>query len=95
MCESEGNTTKASAYAATLKTITRIPTQLFTIFKGQDVVSCLKGQYLSLLNEMPFNFSAENDHVWQVLEAFKAVLDNDYVLFSKGKEGDELIIQTS
>jgi hypothetical protein len=92
MCESEGNTAKADAYAATLKSITKIPPQLFTIFKGQDVVSCLKGQHRSFVNEIPFNFSEENDHVWQVLDALKAVLDNDYVLFTKGTEGDGLNI---
>lgn len=81
---------KANAYAATLNTITKIPLQLITIFTGQNVVNCLKKQYLVYLNKLPFMFSAENDHVWQVLEALEAVLNNNHGSFSKDKEGEEL-----
>lgn len=90
MNRSEGNPPKADAYAATLNSITEIPPELMTIFTGPNVVDCLKRQYLSYLNELPFVFSAENDHVWQVLEALEAVLSNNHDSFSKDKEGEEL-----
>ncbi len=86
----EDNTTNANAYADTLKAIKKIPQQLITIFTGKDVVKCLREQYLLYLNDSPFMFSAEKDHVWQVLKAFESVLDNNYDSFSKGKEGDKL-----
>jgi len=90
MSRSEGNPPKTDAYAATLNSITEIPPELMTIFTGPNVVDCLKRQYLSYLNELPFLFSAENDHVWQVLEALEAVLNNNHGSFSKDKEGEEL-----
>ncbi len=90
MSRSEGNTPKANAYAAILKAITELPQQLLTIFSGENVVNCLRGQWLSYLNKLPFMFSEENDHVWQVLEALEAVLDNNYGSFSKDKDGEEL-----
>ncbi|MBA7712073.1 hypothetical protein ES703_121042 [subsurface metagenome] len=77
-------------YAATLNSITEIPPELMTIFTCPNIVDCLKRQYLSYLNELPFKFSADNNHVWQVLEALDVVLDNNHGLFSKDKEGGEL-----
>jgi hypothetical protein len=90
MSRNEGNILQANPYEAALKAITEIPQQLINSFTGEDVVNCLKTQYLSYLNELPFMFSAENDHVWQVLGALEAVLDNNYSSFSKDKKGDKL-----
>jgi hypothetical protein len=92
MTKSEGNTPNpnADAYADTLNAITMIPQQLITIFTDQNVVDCLKEQQYLDLNNWPFMFSEENNHIWQVLEALESILNSNHASFSKGKEGEKL-----
>ena len=59
------------AYADTFNAITMIPQQLISIFTDQNVVDCLKEQQYLDLNNWPFMFSEENNHIWQVLEALE------------------------
>jgi len=81
---------QSNAYASTLQSITKIPQQLITILTGKDVVNCLRTQDLLDLNELPFKFSEEKNHVWQVLEALETILNNNYYSFSQVNNKDKL-----
>ncbi len=87
----KGSNVNAAAYGSTQRAITRIPIPLKEILlAGRDVARGLRASYLADLNVLPFAFSEEKNHVWQVLGALEAIQDNDYDAFSKDKEEDKL-----